>query len=103
MRACRVRCVPQLPHLVFLRLVACGSSAQLAARTLRSNCRQLSHEGCVVRAVDDRDIIERERNRELRYYSLTPAGRKHLRAEEARWKELFAAVGRVMWPAEETN
>lgn len=44
-----------------------------------------------------------ERNRELRYYSLTPAGRKHLRAEEARWKELFAAVGRVMWPAEETN
>ena len=64
---CRVRCVPQLPHLVFLRLVACGSSAQLAARTLRSNCRQLSHEGCVVRAVDDRDIIERERNRELRH------------------------------------
>jgi len=42
-----------------------------------------------------------ERNRDLRYYRLTPKGRKHLAAEESRWKQLFEGVARVMWPAEE--
>ncbi len=39
--------------------------------------------------------------REYKYYRLTPAGRKQLSAEESKWKQLTAAIGRVMWPAEE--
>jgi transcriptional regulator len=43
----------------------------------------------------------KDRNRELKYYRLTPAGRKRLIAEESKWKQMAAAIGRVMWPAEE--
>jgi len=43
----------------------------------------------------------KERNRELRFYRLTPLGRKHLAAEESKWKQLFEGVARVMWPVEE--
>ena len=39
--------------------------------------------------------------REFKYYRLTPAGKKHLTAEESKWKQLANAIGRVMWPAEE--
>jgi transcriptional regulator len=45
--------------------------------------------------------MSRERNREFKYYRLTPAGRKQLSQEESRWKQVAAAVGRVMWPARE--
>jgi PadR family transcriptional regulator PadR len=37
-----------------------------------------------------------ENNRRARYYSITSAGRKQLSAEELRWAELTAAVGRVL-------
>ncbi len=40
-------------------------------------------------------------NREFKYYRLTPAGKKQLAAEESKWKQLAAAIGQVMWPAEE--
>ena len=43
----------------------------------------------------------KDRNRELKYYRLTPAGRKRLIAEESKWKQMATAIGRVMWPAEE--
>jgi transcriptional regulator len=43
----------------------------------------------------------KEHNRELRFYRLTPAGRKQLVREEAKWKQLAEAIARVMWPAEE--
>jgi transcriptional regulator len=43
----------------------------------------------------------KDRNRELKYYRLTPAGRKQLTAEESKWKQMAQAIGRVMWPAEE--
>ena len=42
-----------------------------------------------------------DRNREFKYYRLTEAGRKHLTAEESKWKQLAGAIARVMWPAEE--
>jgi PadR family transcriptional regulator, regulatory protein PadR len=38
--------------------------------------------------------------RELKYYRLTPAGRKQLLREQSKWDRLMAAVGRVMRPAE---
>jgi transcriptional regulator len=40
-----------------------------------------------------------DRNREFKYYRLTPKGRKQLAAEESQWKQMAEAVARVMWPA----
>jgi transcriptional regulator len=40
--------------------------------------------------------------REFKYYRLTSAGRKQLLTEESKWKKLTSAVGRIMWPAEES-
>jgi PadR family transcriptional regulator PadR len=45
--------------------------------------------------------IARERNREFKYYRLTPKGRKRLALEESKWKQMARAIARVMWPAEE--
>jgi PadR family transcriptional regulator, regulatory protein PadR len=35
-------------------------------------------------------------NREARFYSLTPAGRKQLGREISKWKRLTAAIGRIL-------
>ncbi|HEV3220345.1 MAG TPA: PadR family transcriptional regulator [Candidatus Acidoferrales bacterium] len=35
-------------------------------------------------------------NRKARFYSLTPAGRKQLGKETAKWKRLSAAIGRIL-------
>ena len=40
--------------------------------------------------------VAKERNRELKDYRLTPAGRKQLVREESRWKQVAAAVATVM-------
>ena len=44
------------------------------------------------------------RGREYKFYRLTAAGRKQLRAEESKWEKLTHAIGQVMrpQPAEET-
>jgi len=44
-----------------------------------------------------------DRNREFKYYRLTPKGRKQLVAEESQWKQMAEAVARVMWPAAEES
>src|SRR5713101_1713697 len=36
-----------------------------------------------------------ENNRKAKYYRLTPAGKKQLRAQATRWEELVKAIGRV--------
>ena len=41
----------------------------------------------------------KDRNREFRYYRLTKKGRSQLLAKESKWKQVAAAVARVMWPA----
>jgi PadR family transcriptional regulator PadR len=41
----------------------------------------------------------RDRNRELKYYRLTAAGRKQLSREESKWTRLVDAIARVMLPA----
>jgi DNA-binding PadR family transcriptional regulator len=38
--------------------------------------------------------------RRARYYSLTRAGRQHLKAETATWHRYVAAVARVLTPVE---
>ena len=45
--------------------------------------------------------MAKDRNREFKYYRLTPTGRKQLAHEESKWKQLAAAVATVMWPASE--
>ena len=39
------------------------------------------------------------KTREVKMYRLTPAGRKHLAAEESRWEEMARAIARVLRPA----
>jgi len=47
--------------------------------------------------------MAKERNREFKYYGLTPAGRKQLAREESKWKQLAAAVATVMRPVLRKN
>jgi len=37
-----------------------------------------------------------ENNQRAKYYSLTPAGRKHLAAERTRWDQISAAIAALM-------
>lgn len=48
--------------------------------------------------VTSRWELARERNREFRYYRLTKKGRSQLLSKESKWKQVAAAVARVMWP-----
>jgi PadR family transcriptional regulator, regulatory protein PadR len=41
------------------------------------------------------------RNREFKFYRLTPGGRKQLAAEDSKWKQLVGAIARVMSPVGE--
>jgi PadR family transcriptional regulator PadR len=45
--------------------------------------------------------LAKDRNREFKYYRLMPSGKKHLVAEESKWRKLTGALARIMWPAEE--
>ena len=39
------------------------------------------------------------RNRQFKYYRLTPTGKEQLAREKSKWKQLVAAIARVMAPA----
>jgi PadR family transcriptional regulator, regulatory protein PadR len=41
----------------------------------------------------------RDRNRQFKYYRLTPKGKKELTREESKWNALVGAISRVMAPA----
>jgi transcriptional regulator len=43
--------------------------------------------------------VAKDRNRHFKYYRLTPTGRKQLAREESNWKQLVAAISRLMAPA----
>ena len=43
-----------------------------------------------------------DKNRELKYYRLTAAGRRQLTQQESKWNELVRAIGRVMKPVPES-
>jgi transcriptional regulator len=43
-----------------------------------------------------------DQKREFKFYRLTPAGKKQLATEESKWKQMAAAIARVMWPAQES-
>jgi PadR family transcriptional regulator PadR len=40
--------------------------------------------------------LSKERNREFKYYRLTPLGRKQLLREHSKWTQMAAAIHRVM-------
>ena len=42
-----------------------------------------------------------ENNRKAKYYRLTPAGRKQLTTETARWEQVVRAIGRILKPMTE--
>ena len=42
-----------------------------------------------------------ENNRKAKYYKLTATGKKRLTAERSRWRQMVAAIGRVMREVEE--
>jgi len=42
-----------------------------------------------------------ENNRKAKYYRLTPAGRKQLTAQTARWEQVVRAIGRILKPVSE--
>ena len=42
-----------------------------------------------------------ENNRKAKYYRLTPAGRKQLASQTARWDQVVRAIGRILNPATE--
>jgi transcriptional regulator len=42
-----------------------------------------------------------ENNRKAKYYRLTPAGKKQLSAQTARWEQVVRAIGRILKPAAE--
>lgn len=44
----------------------------------------------------DEDWRESETGRQAKYYSLTPRGRAHLRAERKRWEQFSGAVARAL-------
>ena len=41
-----------------------------------------------------------DKGKGAKYYRLTPAGRRHLNAEQSRWERFVLAIGRVLRPAE---
>jgi DNA-binding PadR family transcriptional regulator len=41
-----------------------------------------------------------ENNQRAKYYRLTPAGKKHLAAEQSRWAQLVEAMAALMKPGE---
>jgi transcriptional regulator len=59
---------------------------------------------CLIRLVQKRWITAKwgisENNRKAKYYSLTKAGLKQLKAETEKWERISGMIGRVLNPAE---
>jgi len=58
---------------------------------------------CLVRLVQKKWITARwgtsDNNRKAKFYSLTKAGRKQLKAETENWERIAGVIGRVLHPA----
>lgn len=97
-------------NLLILRVVALGPMHGLA---IAQRIRQMSNEELRVgqsalypalHKLEQQGWIEAEwapseNNRRAKYYKLTAAGRKTLKAEAAQWERLSAAISLVMKPA----
>jgi transcriptional regulator len=56
--------------------------------------RRLEHSGWIASKWEND-----ERGREMRFYRLTPAGRRQLIVEESRWRQVARAMARMLRPA----
>src|SRR5437763_16916745 len=93
--------------LLILRTLILGSQhGQGIARAIQQTSEEelLVDHGALypaLRRLEDRGWINARwgtsaNNRKARFYSLTPAGRKQLVRETAKWKRLAAAIGRIL-------
>ena len=55
--------------------------------------QRLEREGWITAAWE-----EDARGRDMKFYRLTPAGRKQLTTEESRWRQMVRAMGRMLRP-----
>ena len=78
------------------QLIRTNSGARLTVDTgsLYPACHRLERKGWV-----KAEWKRSENNQRTKVYSLTPAGRRQLAAERARWEEMTAAVAGVLNPA----
>jgi PadR family transcriptional regulator PadR len=65
---------------------------QVETGSLYPALRRLEDKGWIISKWEMSD----EHNRELRFYYLTPAGRKQLTAEESKWNRLVRAIAGVL-------
>src|SRR5262249_50035667 len=56
--------------------------------------QRLEKDGCISSKWDLTD-----RGREMRFYRLTAKGKKHLRLEESKWRQIVRAMSRLLKPA----
>jgi transcriptional regulator len=66
---------------------------QIEDAPLYKSLRRLEHARCL-----SAEWGMSESNRRARFYALTPAGRKRLRAEESAWYRYANAIGQVLRP-----
>jgi transcriptional regulator len=71
-----------------------GGTLEIEDAPLYKALHRLEHAGCV-----SAEWGLSENNRRARYYSLTPRGRKQLKAEESAWRRYAEAVFKVLEPA----
>jgi DNA-binding PadR family transcriptional regulator len=71
---------------------------QVEHRSLYPALHRLERKGWVASKWE----LAKDRNREFKYYRLTPAGQKQLIAEESKWRQLTSAIAGIMWPAKES-
>ena len=74
---------------------AATAALQLNQGTIYAALLRLQQRGWITSAWGTSD-----NNRRAKYYSITRLGKKQLAAEESKWKDMAAAIGRVMWPEE---
>jgi PadR family transcriptional regulator, regulatory protein PadR len=72
---------------------------QVEPGSLYPALHRLEHKGWIASKWE----AAKDRNREFKFYRLTPAGRKQLDREESKWKKLALAISRVMWPSKEPS
>jgi len=58
---------------------------------------RLEHRGWVVSKWE----MGKDRNREFKYYRLTPTGKRQFAREESKWRQIVQAIARVLTPAAE--
>lgn len=67
---------------------------QLNSGSLYPALQRLERKGWVSSKLE----MTADRNQKLKYYRLTTKGEKQILIEESKWKQMTAAVARVMWP-----